>query len=76
MFAADAILEAADAGIKLIVAITEGVPVLDMTRVYPFVQEKGRAAHRSELSGAHHAGPVEGRHHSRTHLHARARSAS
>jgi succinyl-CoA synthetase alpha subunit len=41
MFAADAILEAADAGIKLIVAITEGVPVLDMTRVYPFVKEKG-----------------------------------
>ena len=41
MFAADAILEAADAGIKLIVAITEGVPVLDMTRVYPFVMEKG-----------------------------------
>jgi succinyl-CoA synthetase alpha subunit len=41
MFAADAILEAADAGVKLIVAITEGVPVLDMTRVYPFVQEKG-----------------------------------
>jgi succinyl-CoA synthetase alpha subunit len=41
MFAADAIMEAADAGIKLIVAITEGVPVLDMTRVYPFVHEKG-----------------------------------
>jgi succinyl-CoA synthetase alpha subunit len=41
MFAADAILEAADAGLKLIVAITEGVPVLDMTRVYPFVKEKG-----------------------------------
>jgi succinyl-CoA synthetase alpha subunit len=40
-FAADAILEAADAGVKLIVAITEGVPVLDMTRVYPFVKEKG-----------------------------------
>jgi succinyl-CoA synthetase alpha subunit len=40
-FAADAIMEAADAGIKLIVAITEGVPVLDMTRVYPFVKEKG-----------------------------------
>jgi len=32
-FAADAILEAADAGIALIVAITEGVPVMDMTRV-------------------------------------------
>src|SRR3954466_7136517 len=40
-FAADAILEAAEARIKLIVAITEGVPVLDMTRVYPFVKEKG-----------------------------------
>jgi succinyl-CoA synthetase alpha subunit len=40
-FAADAIMEAADAGIKLIVAITEGVPVLDMTRVHPFVREKG-----------------------------------
>ena len=32
-FAADAILEAADAGVPLIVAITEGVPVLDMVRV-------------------------------------------
>jgi succinyl-CoA synthetase alpha subunit len=41
MFAADAIMEAADAGIPFIVCITEGVPVLDMTRVYPFVKEKG-----------------------------------
>jgi len=32
-FAADAILEAADAGIKVIVTITEGIPVLDMLRV-------------------------------------------
>jgi succinyl-CoA synthetase alpha subunit len=32
-FAADAILEAADAGVKVIVAITEGIPVLDMLRV-------------------------------------------
>ena len=40
-FAADAIMEAADAGISLIVAITEGVPVMDMTRVYPFVRERG-----------------------------------
>jgi len=40
-FAADAIMEAADAGIPFIVAITEGIPVLDMTRVYPFVKEKG-----------------------------------
>ncbi len=41
MFAADAMMEAADAGIPFIVCITEGVPVLDMTRVYPFVREKG-----------------------------------
>ena len=40
-FAADAMMEAADAGIALVVCITEGVPVLDMTRVYPFVKEKG-----------------------------------
>lgn len=39
-FSADAILEALDAGIKVIVAITEGVPVLDMVRVY----EKVRAS--------------------------------
>jgi succinyl-CoA synthetase alpha subunit len=41
MFAADAIMEAADAGVRLIVAITEGVPVLDMTRAWPFVKERG-----------------------------------
>jgi succinyl-CoA synthetase alpha subunit len=40
-FAADAIMEAADAGVALIVAITEGIPVLDMMRVQPWVQEKG-----------------------------------
>jgi succinyl-CoA synthetase alpha subunit len=40
-FAADAMMEAADAGIPFVVCITEGVPVLDMTRVYPFVKERG-----------------------------------
>jgi succinyl-CoA synthetase alpha subunit len=40
-FAADAMFEAADAGIEFIVCITEGVPVLDMTRVRPYVMEKG-----------------------------------
>ncbi|RMH68866.1 MAG: succinate--CoA ligase subunit alpha [Gemmatimonadetes bacterium] len=40
-FAADAIMEAADAGLKLIVCITEGVPAVDMLKVAPFVKEKG-----------------------------------
>ncbi len=40
-FAADAMFEAADAGVDFIACITEGVPVLDMTRVRPFVLEKG-----------------------------------
>jgi succinyl-CoA synthetase alpha subunit len=39
--AADAIVEAADAGISLIVCITEGVPVLEMTRIVPYVKAKG-----------------------------------
>jgi succinyl-CoA synthetase alpha subunit len=39
-FCADAIMEAADAGIELIVAITEGVPVLDMVRVERYLADK------------------------------------
>jgi len=39
--AASAIFEAADSGIALIICITEGIPVLDMTRVLPFVHERG-----------------------------------
>jgi succinyl-CoA synthetase alpha subunit len=40
-FAADAIMEAADAGIAVVVAITEGIPALDMVKVWEFLQ--GRA---------------------------------
>src|SRR5205823_8390829 len=40
-FAADAIMEAADAGIRVIVAITEGVPVLDMVKVKAFLKDMG-----------------------------------
>jgi succinyl-CoA synthetase alpha subunit len=40
-FAADAILEAADAGIEVIVCITEGIPVLDMIKVKPVLAETG-----------------------------------
>ncbi len=40
-FAADAIMEAADAGIQVIICITEGIPVRQMIPVYPFVKSKG-----------------------------------
>ncbi|MFP6602864.1 MAG: succinate--CoA ligase subunit alpha [Pirellulaceae bacterium] len=40
-FTADAILEAADAGIEVIAAVTEGVPVMDMIHVFETVKEKG-----------------------------------
>ncbi len=39
-FAADAIMEAADAGIQLIVAITEGIPVLDMIKARKYLQDR------------------------------------
>lgn len=39
-FAADAIMEAADAGIEVIVAITEGIPVMDMYKVKNFLKDK------------------------------------
>ena len=42
-FAADAIMEAADAGIRVIVAITEGIPVLDMVKVKAFLQDKPKS---------------------------------
>src|SRR6202050_3416339 len=45
-FAADAVMEAADAGIELIVCITEGVPTLDMVRAWEFLQTR-----RSRLIG-------------------------
>ncbi len=39
-FAADAIMEAADAGVELIVCITEGIPVMDMMKVKNFLKDK------------------------------------
>ena len=52
-FCADAIIEAADAGIELIVAITEGVPTLDMVRVEHFL-----AKSNSRLVGPHCPGVI------------------
>jgi len=41
IFAADAIMEAADAGIKVIIAITEGIPVKDMVQAKEYIKGKG-----------------------------------
>lgn len=39
-FAADSIMEAADAGLELVVCISEGIPVADMVKVYPYLQSR------------------------------------
>lgn len=39
-FAADAIMEAAEAGIKVIITITEGIPVADMIKAYEYIKDK------------------------------------
>lgn len=40
-YAAEAIMEAADSGIKLVITITEGIPVGDMVKVYAYIQKRG-----------------------------------
>ena len=66
-FAADAILEAADAGVDLVVCITEGIPVLDMVEVKAVLARPGLPAHRAQLPGHHHARCVQDRYHARVH---------
>lgn len=55
--AADAIMEAADAGIELIVAITEGIPVLDMLKVRQFLAAKNDERARAKKTGIRLIGP-------------------
>ena len=52
---------------RSIIAITEGVPVLDMARVYKIVQAIEVGAHRPELPRRHHAGRMQDRHHAGLH---------
>ena len=66
-FAADAILEAADAGIRVIVCITEGIPVQDMLRVKATLAGSQSIAHRPQLPRGHHTRRVQDRHHARQH---------
>ena len=77
-FAADSIMEAADAGIRVIIAITEGIPVIDMARAVAYLKahHPERPADRPELPGRHHPGPVQDRHHAGLYPQAGARRAS
>ena len=65
--AADAIMEAADAGIAVIVAITEGTPVTrhGPRRGLSQGPSSGRAPDRPQLPGRDHPGRVQDRHHAR-----------
>ncbi len=66
-FAADSIMEAAEAGIGLIVAITEGIPVSDMVRVKEYVKKYQDCADWSQLSRSHYPRRSKGGHHARVH---------
>ena len=54
-FAKDAMMEAADAGVKLIICITEGVPTLDVVQAYRYIRIKG-----ANLIGPNCPGLAEG----------------
>ena len=74
-FAADAIMEAADAGLALVVCITEGIPTLDMVRAWQFLQGKPTRLIGPNCPGSDFAGQVQDRHHARARFTRKATSA-
>ncbi len=72
-FAADAIMEAADAGIALVVCITEGIPDARHDEGPALHEGQEEPPHRPELPRPHHGGAGQGRHHPRPHLHSEGR---
>jgi succinyl-CoA synthetase alpha subunit len=57
-FAADAVLEAADAGVALVICITEGIPVLDMARVKRALDASARGGTRVRMVGPNCPGVI------------------
>ncbi len=64
-FAVDAIYEAANAGVKLIVCITEGVPANDMLKVYHFLKARGIRLIGPNCPGYYFTGIDQSRYHAR-----------
>ena len=75
-FAAEAILESADAGIDLVVCITEGIPVKDMAHVHSYLTGPRHDADRPELPGRDLPRRGQRRHHPARGVHCRAGSGS
>ena len=73
-FAADAIMEAADAGLALVVCITEGIPAADMVKAWAYLKDHPNTRLVGpNCPGRHFAGQVQDRHHAGAHSQARPR---
>ena len=67
MFAADAIMEAADVGVPLVIAITEGIPIMDMVKVKRFLEGRDTRLVGPNCPGVITPPRVQNRHHARLH---------
>src|SRR5205085_1431131 len=70
-FAADAIIEAAAAGLPLVVCITEGIPALDMVKVKRYLQDTATRLIGPNCPGVISPGKMQDRHHARPHTQGR-----
>ena len=67
-FAADAIMEAADAGLALVVCITEGIPINDMIKAWEYLKSHpATRLIRTQLPRHHHPRAVQDWHHAGAH---------
>ena len=64
-FAADAIMEAANAGIKVIITITEGIPVADMVKANDYIKDRDCQSNRTKLSWCYYTGRSQSRYYAR-----------